>query len=265
MRRGFAARRGALVIWTLCSWMAFGASVADAREVPFLSGRVVDEANLLPPDAEERLTQRLANLEQRTGAQLAVLTIPSLEGDAVEEFAVRVATTWALGGAANDNGVLFLIAQNDRRMRIEVGYGLEGEIPDIIAGRILNEVVTPRFRDGDFVGGIEQGVDAISGFITGEGVLPERREPSGIPFDVILFILLIFFFFVLPRLQAARHYDDSRRGRHRRRGGPSVILLPGGFGGGGGRRGGGGFGGGGFGGFSGGGGSFGGGGASGSW
>lgn len=228
---------------------------AAALEVPFLSGRVVDEAEILSPETEQGLTAQLEQLEQQTGAQVVVLTVPSLEGDPLEDYSLRVADTWQLGGAERDDGVLMLIARDDRQMRLEVGYGLEGTIPDILAGRILDQAVRPRFREGDFDAGVASGVGKVAALIRGEqpeAVLPEP-ESRGVPVAGCLApIFWILFFFLVPILLG------RRRRRFRVFGLPIVV---GGFSGGSSR--GGGWGGGG--GFSGGGGSFGGGGASSSW
>jgi uncharacterized protein len=152
------------------AWLA--ATGAAALEVPYLSGRVVDAAGMLPADAKGRVEQKLEAFERATGAQIAVLTIPSLEGDPLEDFSMRVVETWKLGRESEDDGALLLIARDDRKMRIEVGYGLEGQLTDLMAGRILDEMVRPKFRDGDFAGGIETGVDAMLGVLEGREVLP---------------------------------------------------------------------------------------------
>jgi uncharacterized protein len=236
----------------LVVFLALPALAAD-KPVPFLSGRVVDEAGMIPEDARQRIEQKLAAFEQKTGDQVAVLTVNSLDGEPVEDYSMRVVETWKLGKKGKDNGVLFLVAKEDRKMRIEVGYGLEGDLTDLENGRILDNVVRPDFQKGDFGGGIEHGVDAILNALGGGAVpvaAPQTEEDEGgsdwffyVVFAVILLILL------------------SQGGRRR---GP---WGGGGYWGGGGGFGGGGFsgGGGGGGGFSGGGGSFGGGGASGSW
>lgn len=242
---------------------AFAASLvlaavpAAALEVPYLSGRVVDEAEVLSPAAEQAITARLEELERATGAQVAVLTVPGLGDAALEEYSLRVAETWGLGGAERDDGVLFLVARDDRKMRLEVGYGLEGTIPDILAGRILDNAVRPRFRAGDFDGGVTAGVDAVARLIGGESaeaVVPEPA-PRGGGFELAgcapMLLWIVMIFFVLPLV-------FGRKKRRFRVFGVPLVL--GGFSGG--RSGGGGFSGGGF---SGGGGGFGGGGASSSW
>lgn len=237
---------------------------AAALEVPYLSGRVVDEAGMMSPGTVEGVTATLEQLERDTGAQVAVLTLPSLEGEAIEDYSHRVAETWKLGREGEDDGVLFLVARDDRRMRIEVGYGLEGRIPDALAGRILDQKVRPRFRAGEFDAGIASGVGAVAALIRGEQAEAVVPAPSGGGsgcFAAVgcLPMLLWFFalFVVLPLL-------FGRKRRTFRVAGLPIVL--GGLAAGSGRSGrSGGFGGFSGGGFSGGGGSFGGGGASSSW
>lgn len=145
-----------------------------AKEVPYLSGRIVDEAGLLPPDEAQRIEDELRRLEEETGVQVAVLTVESLEGEVLEDYSLRVAETWGLGQAEEDNGVLLLVARDDRKLRIEVGYGLEGRLTDAQAGRIVRNAIVPRFKAGDFDGGVAAGVDSIVGAVRGEeGAIPE--------------------------------------------------------------------------------------------
>jgi hypothetical protein len=136
--------------------------------VPPLRGRINDYAGLIPADRAQALEERLARFEAETGHQIAVLTISSLKGDSLENFSIRVAESWKIGKKGFDNGAILLIARDDRRLRLEVGYGLEGVMPDALASQIIREVITPRFRSGDYVGGIEGGVDAIMKVARGE-------------------------------------------------------------------------------------------------
>ena len=179
----------------LVTLLALGAAV-QAKDVPYLSGRVNDLADLLPPDAEARVEQSLAALEKGTGTQVVVLTVPSLEGDPLEDYTQRVAQTWKLGRGEFDDGALFFVARDDRKLRLEVGYGLEPTLPDLKSRRILDEIVLPRFRTGDFGGGIEAGVETIAGIVSGESDLPPpSRRPRGgarSPSAVFLWILGIF-------------------------------------------------------------------------
>ncbi len=227
------------------------ASTAAAIDVPPLRGRVNDGASLLDPGRAAALEAKLARYEQETGHQLALLTVPSLEGEPIESFAVKAFEQWKLGDARRDDGLLLVVAAADRRVRIEVGYGLEGAIPDAIAARVIREAIVPSFRAGDYAGGIERAFDALMAAGKGEALGPpvsggERREVGTLAQVVAFWVFLVLF---------------SSFGRRRRRRG-WVTGVPGGFFIGGGGFGGGGGGGGGF---HGGGGGSGGGGASGSW
>ncbi|MEM7410199.1 MAG: TPM domain-containing protein [Myxococcota bacterium] len=158
--------------------------------MPRLEARVTDLADVLAPDAEARLASQLAALEQETSHQLAVLTVPSLEGEPIEEFALRVAEGWGLGRAGFDKGVLLVVAIAERRIRIEVGYGLEGAIPDVTAKRIISDGIRPLFRRGDMAGGITAGVNALDAAARGEVLpLPERGRPrrGGLPLEELAF------------------------------------------------------------------------------
>lgn len=159
-----------------------GATTAQAIDVPYLQGRVTDDAEILSSDARRRINVKLEAHERSTTDQIAVLTVPSLEGESIEGFAVRVFEGWQLGRRGEDNGVLIIVAPNDRRMRIEVGYGLEGALTDLEAGRIIRAIMTPRFKAGDFDGGIEQGVDAVIAQLSGEDFLPAEPGPAKKPF-----------------------------------------------------------------------------------
>ncbi len=159
---------------SLLAVMFLSAVTAAALDVPFLSGRVTDNAEVLNDATRRALTERLKTHEDRTGDQIAVLTVPSLEGENIEEYAVKVFETWKLGMKGKDNGVLVIVAPKDRRMRIEVGYGLEGTLTDLAAGRIVRNVMTPRFKAGDYNGGIEAGVQAIL------DLLEKGKAPAGV-------------------------------------------------------------------------------------
>ena len=199
MRRRPRAGHAAATLAVLAAWLLAAAAPARALDVPFLSGRVVDLADLLPPDAEASLATKLEALEKETGAQVVVLTVPTLEGDPLEDFAVRVAQTWQLGREGVDDGALFLVAQQERGLRIEVGYGLEPKLTDITTKRLLDEIVVPRFRAGDFPGGIAAGVDAVATVVRGGDPLPPpqpaastdllARDPAGKLFFVVVFAL----------------------------------------------------------------------------
>lgn len=172
--------RGSCLRWTGTFAILLLLAVAvDALEVPFLSGRVNDQASLLDSAAVQRIEASLASLEAETGAQVVVLTIPSLDGEVLEDFSIRVVEQWKLGRAGVDDGVLLLVARDDRKLRIEVGYGLEGALPDVVARRIIDEIIVPEFRNGDFEGGIEAGVAALAGVVRGEELPPPPARSSG--------------------------------------------------------------------------------------
>ncbi len=133
----------------------------DLQAVPPLASRVTDLAGMLSPEQRAALEQKLQAAEGTSQNQIAVLIVPTTKPEAIEDYSIRVVEQWKLGQKGFDNGVLFLVARDDRRMRIEVGYGLEGLLPDVVARRILDEVVAPRFRQGDFAGGVAAGVERI--------------------------------------------------------------------------------------------------------
>ncbi len=147
---------------------------AAALDVPQLTGRVVDLAHSLPSSTVESLTARLSAHEAQSSNQAAVLIVPSLEGDSLEEFSHRVATTWKLGQKGTDNGVLLLVAIGERKVRIEVGYGLEGVLTDARSAQIIRNEIVPRFRTGDIPGGVTEGISAILKTIEGTYQAPEQ-------------------------------------------------------------------------------------------
>ena len=153
------------------------AFAAHGVDVPYLSGRVVDDAEILSPATRAQLTADLKAHEDRTTNQVAVLTVKSLDGESIEDFAVRVFEAWKLGQKGRDNGVLVIVAPTDRRMRIEVGYGLEGTLTDAAAARIIRDRMTPRFKSGDYDGGVTQGVAAV--FATLEGRASDAGGATG--------------------------------------------------------------------------------------
>ena len=250
--------------------LALTGQAAVAQDFPKLTGRVVDQANLLDPEQEAALTAKLAGLETRTKRQLVVTTLNSLEGYEISDYGYRLGRQWALGQdgkgeTEKDNGAILIIAPNERKMRIEVGYGLEPVLTDGLSSSIIRNDITPRFKDGDFVGGINAGVDRIVTQLElpadeaakiANAAQESRGRDEGVPFGAIIFVLFLIFFVFLPMFRSM-----NGGGRKHRRGGMGPVIIWGGggssFGGGGGGFGGGGFGGGG--------GSFGGGGASGGW
>lgn len=264
-------------------WLAvlLAATPAYAQTFPKLTGRVVDQADLLSPAQEADLDAKLASLDQRTGRQFVVATVNSLEGRPIEDYGYRLGRTWGIGNEQKDDGVVLLVAPKERKVRIETGYGARVFLTDAVSSVIIRESIVPRFKAGDYAGGIAAGADQIITMMELPpaeaarraqeiGAAETRRQDRSInPFPIIFMVII---FFVIIGSIASR--VGGRRYRGKRRGGldagdVAVILwgldaLSRGSRGGGG-WGGGGWGGGGGGGFSGGGGSFGGGGASGGW
>lgn len=276
---GRAAPAGGLKSW-FGQWLAVtlllvaaAHSAASAQTFPKLTGRVVDNANLLDPAQEASLTAKLEALEKQSTRQLVVVTLPDLQGYEIEEYGYQLGRKWGIGQAEKgslekDNGALLIVAPNERKVRIEVGYGLEGVLTDALSSVIIQQDILPRFRDKDMPGGIAAGTDAIISQLT----LPEeearayaaRVEEESRKADdndgiglFVFWLVIIFFFFVIPMIHAARG-----KGRPYRSSGVGGITTWGASSGSSWGGGGGGFGGGGFGG---GGGSFGGGGSSGGW
>jgi uncharacterized protein len=174
------AARASLLALLLC-W-AF-AALADVA-VPPLSGRVVDQTGTLSSGDIDSLTQSLKALELRKGSQVAVLIVPTTQPETIEQYSIRVAEAWKIGRRKIDDGALLVVAKNDHKLRIEVGYGLEGSLTDVTSRRIIDEVITPRFRSGDFAGGISAGVARIIGVIDGETLPAPAPEAShGQDFD----------------------------------------------------------------------------------
>jgi uncharacterized protein len=172
------AARASLVALLMCWAFAAFADVA----VPPLSGRVVDQTGTLSSGDIASLTQSLKDLETRKGSQIAVLIVPTTAPETIEQYSIRVAEAWKIGRKKIDDGALLVIAKDDHKLRIEVGYGLEGALNDITAKRIIDEIITPKFRNGDFAGGISAGIDRIIGVINGEPLpapAPVQRQSPG--------------------------------------------------------------------------------------
>jgi uncharacterized protein len=160
-----------------------GTALADVA-VPPLTGRVVDQTGTLTQSDIATLTAKLKDLESRKGSQIAVLIVPTTQPETIEQFSIRVADAWKIGRKKIDDGALLVIAKNDHKLRIEVGYGLEGSLTDVTSRRIIDEVITPRFRAGDFAGGISDGLDRIIGVVNGETLpRPAPEASQGSDFD----------------------------------------------------------------------------------
>jgi uncharacterized protein len=170
--------------------------------VPNLAGRVTDLTATLSTEQVAALDRRLAEFEARKGAQVAVLLVPTTKPETIEQFGIRVAEKWKIGRTKVDDGVILIVAKDDRALRIEVGYGLEGAIPDLKASRIIREIITPRFRQGDFYGGIDAGTRALMGLIEGEDLPPPKAQSrpqggNGFVGNESMFVMLLIVAMVL--------------------------------------------------------------------
>jgi len=169
--------RAAFTAFLLC--FAFGARAEVA--IPQLTGRVVDQTNTLSSGDIATLNQKLTDLERRKGSQIAVLIVPTTQPEDIAQFSIRVAEAWKIGRKKVDDGALLVVAKNDHRLRIEVGYGLEGALTDVTSRRIIDEIITPKFRTGDFAGGINAGVDRIIAVTNGEPLpAPQPQASHGV-------------------------------------------------------------------------------------
>lgn len=164
-------------------WLAAAVFAQDLRPVPALTTRVTDLAGLLTTGERHQLEATLERFEAQKGSQVAVLIIDSTAPETIEQYSIRVAESWKLGRPGVDDGALLVIAKNDRAMRIEVGYGLEGVLPDAIAKRIVSEIIVPAFREGDFAGGIQAGVGQMLKVIEGEPLPPPARQAPARPIN----------------------------------------------------------------------------------
>jgi len=253
LRAGGAARLAAVVLALACA-----AVTAFALTFPALTGRIVDQANIIPADTRAAIETKLADLEQKSGIQLVVATVTSLEGQDIEPYANELFRNWKLGEKAKNNGVLLLVAPNEKRVRIEVGYGLEGTLTDALSKVIIANAIAPRFKTGDFSGGISRGVDDIITVLTTDSSEWEKRPALRLdshaaaandPFNWVLALIVVIVIILLIVSPGFRWFFFNVA--------LDILLSSGGSGSSSGSSGGGGF--------SGGGGSSGGGGASGSW
>jgi len=251
--------------------LAFVAGPAAAQTFPKLTGRVVDDAHLLSPEQAAAIDTKLAALETQSQRQMVVATVPSLEGYEIEDYGYRLGRAWGIGDKQRNDGLLLLVAPTEHKVRIEVGYGLEGIITDALSSLIIQREMVPRFKANDYPGGIAAATDQLIAQLqlpedearkvaANATVEAKKTKAPRFDFGTVVFLVIFFLFFVLPFIRAmsggGRRYGSS----------PGVMIFPsGGWGGGGSSWGGGGSDWGGGGGFSGGGGSFGGGGSSGSW
>ena len=257
-----------IALFSLLAACAFlVAPVCAAPNYPELAGRITDQAGLLSPEEKADIERSLADLEQTSSDQIAVVTVKSLDGYAIEDYGIGLARKWGIGQKGKDNGILLIVAPNDRKVRIEVGRRLEPYMTDTMSALIIQNAILPKFRRGDYAGGIKDAVRDIKTVVLGDPEEVKRRAQGGrtpendptVMIHLLVFLLIVALI-IWINYRNARAMGAGVPGGPRRRGG--IIIVPGGSGNwGGGWSGGGGGGGG----WSGGGGSFGGGGASGSW
>lgn len=199
---------------------------AHALEVPKLTGYVNDYGSMLSPQAKATLEQELRAFEQSDSTQLVIVTIPSLQGEVLEEFSIKIAQAWKIGQKGKDNGIIFLVSKEDRKLRVEVGRGLEGRLTDLMAGRIIDLVVKPRFKRGDFDGGFITGVhsliDATRGEFKADQQTGKRQGAKGSQGISRLFTFIIFFGIALLMLGSVSKYLAGAAGAI---GLPAIVSL----------------------------------------
>ena len=217
----------------------------EAAKIPVPRGYVNDYGNMISSSAEADLVAKLKSFEETDSTQLVVLTVPSLEGEPIEDYSISVAEAWKIGQKTKDNGILFLVSREDRKMRIEVGRGLEGKLTDLTAGRIIDLVVKPKFKaedyDGGFTAGVSALIDATRGEFTADRRTPSNGQESYVPFageipSWFAFLMLMGFFALFAAVARSRaRHDQLRRndlrGRGLRRGGNwrGYPPYPGGY------------------------------------
>ncbi|VVE50548.1 membrane protein [Pandoraea pneumonica] len=246
--RGVAHILWALVLASLC-WLALPAGAESLVAVPALTARVTDLTGTLTPDQRNALETQLAQYEQQRGSQIFVLMVPSTAPETIDQYSIRVADAWKAGRKGVDDGVIMLIAKNNpndlRKMRIEVGRGVQGSLTDAISGRILRDVMAPHFRNGDFFGGLAAGVAAVEAAMNNEALpapqLPSTRAPHSDLSDFAPLLFIIFIIAMVVIMESRRRFkgpglpgalDDPNDPRSRVLTGQRGRIGPGGFGGG---------------------------------
>jgi uncharacterized protein len=180
-----------------CALFLFPSSIVHALDVPKLQGYVNDYGGMISPPAKEKLENELRALEQTDSNQIVILTIPSLEGEALEDFSIKVAEAWKIGQKNKDNGVILLVAKQERKIRVEVGRGLEGRLTDLMSGRIIDLVIKPRFKRGDFDGGFVAGISALIDATRGEFKAEGNRRGQRHDSLSSIFSMLLFSGFIM--------------------------------------------------------------------
>ncbi|MBN2062740.1 MAG: TPM domain-containing protein [Deltaproteobacteria bacterium] len=194
-----------IFLWVIAFIVLFNLAPSYCLDVPVLKGHVNDYADILSHSSEQQIEVFLSGLEQSDSTQIVVLTIPSLEGEDLEEFSIRVVDEWKIGQKGLDNGAMLLIAKNDRKLRIEVGYGLEGSLTDLMSGQIIRNIITPQFKSGNFEKGVIDGVHAMAQVVRGEfnadDAKPLTPRTSSRRTDFSFLIVLVFLINMVGRLR----------------------------------------------------------------
>ena len=207
-----------IILSVLAVLFLTGAIAHAMLDIPGLKGRVNDYAGMLSSATIQSLESELKGFEQTDSTQIVVLTVPSLEGEAIEDFSIRVAEAWKIGHRGSDNGAILVIAQKDRKMRIEVGYGLEGRLTDLVSGQIIRNIIAPEFKAGDYNKGVLDGINAMIATVRGEYKQADRQHLStGAKDPSQVLIPIIVFLFLVTRLGRIRRLVGSIAGG---------ILLP---------------------------------------
>jgi uncharacterized protein len=211
----------AFVLWT-------GLAIAAEPTFPPLTGRVVDSANLLNANARADMDRKLGDLEAKTGTQLVVVTLPSLQGYEIEDYGYRLGRAWGIGQKGKNNGAILIVAPNEHRVRIEVGYGLEGTLTDAISRLVIENGILPRFRTNDFAGGIQRGVDDLIQVLSGDAQDFQRRavardRGAASPQDLqgLLWIVFIVGIWLFLAFRSSRNRRGFGRG-----GMPWIVPVP---------------------------------------
>src|SRR5262245_15836086 len=196
---------------------------------PMLTGRVVDEAGLYDPAAKAALEKKLADFETKTTGQLVVVTLKSLQGTSIEDYGYQLGRHWGIGQKEKNSGALLIVVPSERKVRIEVGYGLEGELTDAVSKLIIEHAIVPRFRAGDFAGGVNRGVDDIIHALNDpdEWRARARQRPDGqaLGFNIVLALLLVIVVIIILR-SIAQSQQSSATGRRGRRGRSVFAPVP---------------------------------------
>jgi uncharacterized protein len=208
--------------------LCLAATLACALDFPALTGRVVDQAGILSAENKSDIAAKSQALEEKSGIQLVVATVPSLQGSDIETYANELFRAWKLGEAQKNNGVLLLVAPTERKVRIEVGYGLEGTLTDALASAVIANAIVPRFKDGDFPGGVEGGVNGIVSVLSGDTADWQPMIAEGQHISIAQWVIIVVIFSVLFGAMFSAIWDlirPKRQGHYVKRG-DRMVYVP---------------------------------------